>query len=139
LRGAFASVASRDPVLFVRERPGSAYLRMATDPASFAPALDAIYTNPEIAGRLAAGRLRTLRRRAEAETAWIVGRELIRHGRCQDGWRWLGRSLRRAPMLRRFGLAGLSWSRMGPFRPYQFADDVRTRNGPQVSRNGVHQ
>ncbi len=90
LLGRFVPAAAGDPVLFVRERPGSAYLRMATDPACFATATDAIYGNPEIMRRFGAPRLRTLRRRAEAETAWVIGRELIRHGRLCDGWRWLG-------------------------------------------------
>jgi glycosyltransferase involved in cell wall biosynthesis len=121
LQGSFASVGTRTPVLFVRETPGSAYLRMATDPACCVPSLDAIYVNPSILHRVKADRLRDLRRRAEAEMAWVIGRELIRHGHPGDGWRWLGRSLRQAPTPRRVALAGLSLMRMGPFRPYQVA------------------
>ncbi len=117
--GTFATAAGRDPVLFVRERPGSAYLRMATDPASFAPGLDAIYTNPSLPDRVDPNRLPVLRRRAEADVAWVIGRELIRHGRCRDGRRWLGRSLRREPAPKRCALAALSWLRTGPFRPYR--------------------
>src|SRR5271166_566814 len=121
LRGPFVSTRSSDPVLFVRERPGSAYLRMAIDPVRFEPSFDAVYRNPAIVQRLGANRLKDFRRRAEAETAWVIGRELIRHGRSRDGRRWLGRSLWQAPTLKRIGLAGLSWMRRGPFRPYQAA------------------
>jgi glycosyltransferase involved in cell wall biosynthesis len=81
LLGDFVPGASRDPVLFVRERPGSAYLRMATDPACFEAATRAIYDNPDIISLFSADALRALRRRADAETAWVIGRELIRHGR----------------------------------------------------------
>jgi glycosyltransferase involved in cell wall biosynthesis len=139
LLGRFVPAAAGDPVLFVRERPGSAYLRMATDPACFATATDAIYGNPEIMRRFGTPRLRTLRRRAEAETAWVIGRELIRHGRLCDGWRWLGRSLRAAPLPKRIGLAGLSWAGIGPFRPYSASTGGETCKGVRISRDGVHQ
>jgi glycosyltransferase involved in cell wall biosynthesis len=119
LLGPFAASPGHDPVLFVRERPGSAYLSMATDPACFAPALNAIYANPAIAHRLGMRCLSRARRRAEAENAWIIGRELIRHDRLPEGLRWLARSLRAAPTLKRIGLASLSWTRAGPFRPYK--------------------
>jgi glycosyltransferase involved in cell wall biosynthesis len=119
LQGPFAALRRRSaPVLFVRETPGGAYWRMATDPVHFAASLDAIHTNAAIRQRLDAHRLRELRRRAEAEMAWVIGRELFRHDQFGDGWRWLGRSLRRAPTLKRLVLAGLSWTRIGPFRPY---------------------
>lgn len=118
-QGPFAALPEhKAPVLFVRETPGSAYLRMATDPMNFAASLDAIYDNPAVLRRFPPSRLKDLRRRAEAEMAWVIGRELIRHGRLGDGWRWLGRSLRQAPTLKRIGLAGLSWTGLGPFRPY---------------------
>ena len=42
LRGPFQPVAGRAPLLFVRERDGSAYRRMARDPAAFAPAMAVI-------------------------------------------------------------------------------------------------
>jgi glycosyltransferase involved in cell wall biosynthesis len=116
--GSFVAVTSREPVLFLRERPGSAYCRMATDPASFKPGIDAMYANPAVIGRVAPNRLVALRRWADAEVDWVVGRELIRHGVCRDGRRRLGRSLRRVPTLKRFGLAALSLMRVGPFRPY---------------------
>jgi hypothetical protein len=118
LLGPFASTGERDPVLFVQETPGSAYLRMATDPARFKTCLDAMYANPAILRRMGTHRLRDLRRLAEAESAWVIGRELIRHGHPADGRRWLSKSLREAPGLKRLALAGLSWLHRGPFRPY---------------------
>jgi glycosyltransferase involved in cell wall biosynthesis len=121
LLGEFVALRSRTPVLFVRERPGSAYLSNATDPAAYRPAIEAIHHNPGLAGRLGRSRLAGLRRRAEAETAWSVGRELIRHGHQRDGRRWLGRSVLTAPSPRRLALIGLSWLRFGPFRPYRLA------------------
>lgn len=118
LLGEFVASRSRAPVLFVRERPGSSYLSHATDPAVYRRALDAIYENPALASRLGTRRLTDLRRRAEAETAWSIGRELARHGNRKTGLRWLARSIRRAPNLKRLGLLGLSGLRVGPFRPY---------------------
>jgi glycosyltransferase involved in cell wall biosynthesis len=115
--GSFAAI----PLLFVRERPGSALFSRGTDPAASRPALEAIYRNPAIAERLGGPRLTELRRRADAEIAWAAGRELIRHGRRLDGWRWLGRSIKAAPSLRRMALLGLAWLRCGPFRPYRIA------------------
>ena len=119
LLGEFSAVQSHSPLLFVRERPGSAYLSHATDPGAYRPAMEAIHRNPAIGERLGVSRLASLERRAEAETAWAVGRELIRHGRLRDGQRWLGRSVRGAPSLKRLAMIGLSWVRFGPFRRYQ--------------------
>jgi glycosyltransferase involved in cell wall biosynthesis len=119
--GEFVSLPARRPVLFVRDRPGSAYHMMATDPACFQPALNAIFASPAITNRLGSSFVRHLRRRAEAENAWVIGRELIRHGRLRDGRRWLSRSFRDAPNLTRLGLLGLSCLRAGPFRPYRAA------------------
>jgi glycosyltransferase involved in cell wall biosynthesis len=119
LQGPFVALCRHSaPVLFVRETPGSAYHRMATEPASFAASIDAVYANAAIRQRFGADRLSELRRRAEAEVAWVIGRELLRHDQFRDGWRWLGRSLRQMPTLKRLVLAGLSWTRIGPFRPY---------------------
>ena len=121
LRGGFVAVRSPAPLLFVRERLGSAYLSHATEPAAYRPALHAIYRNPDIAARLGASRMACLRRRAEAEMAWTVGRELIRHGNRRDGRRWLRISIRNAPHPRRLVLILLSWFRLGPFRRYRIA------------------
>jgi hypothetical protein len=119
LHGEFTTVRSRAPVLFVRERPGSVYLSRATDPSAYRPALGAIHENPAVTERLGAARLAYLQRRAKAEIAWTIGRELIRHGQHSDGRRWLVRSIRDAPSLQRLTLIGLAWLRMGRFRRYR--------------------
>jgi GT2 family glycosyltransferase len=121
LLGEFASVRSRSPLLFVRERHGGATLSRAAERDTYNPVLDAIYHNPRIARRLGHARAAYLRGRAEAELAWVVGRELIRHGHSGDGQRWLGHSIRNAPSLRRLVLFGLSRLRTGPFRLYRSA------------------
>jgi hypothetical protein len=117
--GEFVAVRSRAPLLFVRERPGSAYRSHATDPEAYQPAMDAIYRNPAIAARLGASRLANLRYQAEAETAWSVGRELIRHGNRSDGRRWLERSFRAAPNVKRRAVIVLDRFRLRPFRSYK--------------------
>ncbi len=119
LIGEFVRVPSPVPVLFVRERNGSATRTRAADPAAYHPATDAIHCNPAIARRLGNAQLADLRRRADAETAWSVGRELIRHGHIYAGQRWLGRSIRQAPSLRRLVLIMLAWLRFAPFRAYR--------------------
>jgi glycosyltransferase involved in cell wall biosynthesis len=124
-QGVFASVPSCLPLLFVRERLGGAYLSRATDPEAYRPALNAIYHNPDLALHLGPARLAALSRRAEAEMAWTVGRELVRRGRQRDGLRWLGRSIRAFPSPKRMALVGLSWLRVGPFRPYRTATEQR--------------
>ncbi len=118
LLGEFASVPSSKPLLFVRERPGSACLTRATDPAEYRPAMDAIYRNQQIVQRLGKARTASLAASAEAEMAWTVGRELIRHGSLAAGFIWLARSMRRAPTLKRLVLIGVAWLRFSPFRPY---------------------
>jgi hypothetical protein len=119
----FAAALDPRPILHVRERPSGAYLRMATDPASFAPCLDAIHGNPALAARFSADKLVVLRRRAEAEVQWTIGRELIRHRRYREGLRWLGRSLATEPNLRRAALlaaiAVLPPRWRGPLYPYE--------------------
>jgi hypothetical protein len=117
--GEFAAVRSRSPVLFVRERAGSVMLSNATDPTAYRPAMEAIHRNPSLPERVGRSRLAHLRLRAEAEMAWSVGRELIRHGRRRDGLHWLAQSVRSAPSPRRLLLIGLSCLRVGPFRPYR--------------------
>jgi glycosyltransferase involved in cell wall biosynthesis len=119
LQGKFVALRSSAPVLFVRERLGSAYRVNATDPNAYRPATQAMDQNPAIVDRIGASRLEILQLRRDAETAWSVGRELIRHGRQRDGRHWLGRSVRIAPSFKRLTLLGLSRLRLGPFRPYQ--------------------
>ncbi len=125
LQGPFAFVPTPAPLLFVRSRAEGAYRRLAADPDAFTPCMAAIFGNPDLAGRLGAARLAALRRLAEAENAWIVGRELVRQGRRAEGQRWLARSVAAAPSLRRVGLLAaahalplLPQAWRGPFRAY---------------------
>jgi glycosyltransferase involved in cell wall biosynthesis len=101
LQGPYAAAPGAAPVLFMRQRHGSAYHRMARDPAAFAPAMAAIFGNAELAERLGPQRLAALRRRSEAENAWIVGRELIRHGERAAGLEQLRASVVAAPSAKR--------------------------------------
>ena len=118
LCGPFAALPAAAPILFVRERTGSAYLSLGTSAFAYQSARDAIYRNPCFAARLGPARLAQLARREAAETAWAIGREMIRHGRTLDGQRWLAHSLRLMPRMKRVLMIGLSWLRVGPFRPY---------------------
>lgn len=104
LQGPFAAETGRAPLLFVRERAGSAYRRMAGDAAAFAPAMTAIWSNPAVLARLGPSRAARLRARAEAENGWVVGKELIRHGARAEGLQRLHASVRAAPGLRRLAL-----------------------------------
>lgn len=101
LQGFWAAVEEATPILFVRQRAGSAYYRMAHDPAAFVPAMLAIWDNPTLQERLGTARLAAIRRRAEAENAWIIGRELIRHGRRAAGLERLRASVAQAPSPKR--------------------------------------
>jgi hypothetical protein len=69
-----------------------------------------------------------LRRRAEAESRWITGRELIRQGLARNGRQQLRRSLAEKPSLRRAALVAaahilpvLPQALRGPFRSHRFA------------------
>ena len=110
------------PLLHVLERSGGAYFGMATDPASYVSCLDAIHGNAGLSALFSPKQRSVLRRRAEAEMQWTVGRELIRHRRYCDGLRWLGRSLATVPNLRRVlllaAIAVLPPRWRGPLRPY---------------------
>jgi glycosyltransferase involved in cell wall biosynthesis len=125
LRGPFVAVPGRSPLLFVRQLPSGAYLRMATDPKAFGPCMEAIFGNSMMRSRLGTARRFALRQSAEAENAWIIGRELIRHGNWDEGRRWLQHSLTMKPSLKRsFMLAAtpvlalLPGPMRGPFRAY---------------------
>ncbi len=125
-QGRFAAVAGPAPLLFVRQRGGSAMLRCARDPRAFGPCMEAIFKDPALRARLGAPRLAALRRQAEAENCWIVGRELIRHGRRAEGLAWLRRSVLRRPSGRRALLFAaalllplLPMKLRGPFRRYR--------------------
>ena len=124
LAGRFARLPGRAPLLFVRERSGSAYRRMAQDAAAFAPAMTAIWSNPALVARLGR-RLPRLRARAMAEQDWVVGRELVRHGARGEGLARLAASVGAAPGLRRAALLAaahllplLPAPLHGPFRRY---------------------
>jgi glycosyltransferase involved in cell wall biosynthesis len=126
LQGPFAATTDSAPVLFVRQHPGGAYQRLATDPAAFAPCMAAIFANPALLARFGPPRLAAIRRRTEAENHWIIGRELIRHGRAGEGRAWLRRSLCAAPSLKRAAMfAAAHVLRCGPFRPYAVAGRTR--------------
>ncbi len=125
LLGPFAAAPGRAPALFVRQRASGAYLRMANDPGSFRPCMDAIFGNPALIARFGAARLTAIRRRAEAENRWIVGRELVRHGRAREGRVWLRRSAGEKPSLKRAVLLAAAHALPllppklhGPFRAY---------------------
>jgi hypothetical protein len=125
--GSFAAAPTRRPMLFVRERWGGAYRGMAARPEAFVPCMDAIFNAPALKSRFNAEELRSLRRRAEAENDWIVGRELIRHGNPADGRHFLRRSVVAAPGLKRLALliaASSPITRIGPFRSYPVPDTV---------------
>lgn len=124
LRGPFVRVAGDTPLVFVRERAGSAYRRMARDPAAFGPAMAAIWSNPALAARLGR-RAPLLAARARAENDWVVGREMIRHGALAEGLGWLRASVAAAPDPRRVALLAaahllplLPGRLHGPFRRY---------------------
>jgi glycosyltransferase involved in cell wall biosynthesis len=119
--GPFAATRSNAPLLFVRERHDGAYLSMAARLDSFGPCMAAIFQAPALEARLSTVGLAHLRRRAEAENDWIIGRELIRHGRPGEGKPFLLRSVRAAPSLKRLALlaaGSLPTGRFGPFRAY---------------------
>lgn len=119
--GCFAAARSAEPLLYVRERSGGAYLTMAALAESFDFCMDAIFHAPALRARFDPEAIARLRRRAWAENEWIVGRELIRHGRRGEGLPHLARSVRVAPGLKRLALiaaAGVPGLGFGPFRPY---------------------
>jgi glycosyltransferase involved in cell wall biosynthesis len=125
--GPFAAAHAHAPLLFVRERRGGAYHGMAARPESFVPCMDAIFNAAALTSRFRPADLACLRRRAEAENHWIVGRELIRHGKTADGRHFLRRSVAAAPSLKRLALlaaAALPMMRIGPFRAYPMPDPV---------------
>jgi len=104
LTGEFAATRRQHPLLHVRQRPDGAYARLAADPGSFQPCMRTIFCNPALKERLGSGRTALLQRAAEAENAWVVGREMIRHGHAQRGVGWLVRSVRLWPTVRRLVL-----------------------------------
>jgi glycosyltransferase involved in cell wall biosynthesis len=127
LRGTFATAPERRPVLYVRQHQQGAYRRLATDPAAFEPCMQAIFGNLLLLARFGPQRLAAIRRHTESENQWIIGRELIRHGRSGEGIAWLRRSVLTHPMPKRAALLAAAYSLpllpptlRGPFRPYRW-------------------
>ena len=125
LQGPFAA-APGPPILFVRQHVDSAYHRLASNPDAFAPCMAAIFANPALHARFGSAHLATIQQHTEAENAWIIGRELIRHGRRFHGLMRLRHSflaypsLKRAVLLAAAHLLPLLPVRLhGPFRAYQ--------------------
>ncbi len=104
MQGPFAAIKQMAPVLRVQERAEGAYLRRAADPDAVRSCLDVLFANPDLRRRVPAERLAVLRRRAEAEHAWVVGRVLRRRGDMVQGRHWQLRSVTAAPSFRRAGL-----------------------------------
>jgi glycosyltransferase involved in cell wall biosynthesis len=128
LAGRFAVVPGAAPLLLVRQRASGAYLNMARDPLAFLPCMDAIFGNPAMVKRFGTARLAVIRSRTETENAWIVGRELVRHGLDREGREALRRSFAAKPSAKRAALLAMAYlmavtpSRLhGPFRRYERA------------------
>lgn len=126
LTGTFVADPNPEPVLHALDRPSGAFRRLAGDPGAVARCLDAIHANPALALRLDPETRRHLRRRADAEAYWRLGREMIRHGAVAPARVWLLRSLRAAPSARGVArvAAALAAPRLpeawrGPFRRYE--------------------
>ena len=125
--GTFAAAQTRAPLLFVRERHDSAYRGLTARPEAFVPCMNAIFNAQALKSRFGALTLARLRQRAEAENNWVIGRELIRHGRVAEGRQFLRRSVIAAPSARRLALltsVSLPMLRIGPFRSYPTPDLV---------------
>ena len=124
--GYFVPLPDPAPVLFALNRPQGAYRRLAADPGAMTRCLDAIHGNPALADWLDPPTRAHLRRQADAEAFWILGREMTRHGAGRQAHAWIWRSLRARPRLRAAArllvahaapLLPGAWR--GPFRPYQ--------------------
>ena len=97
--------------------------------------MDAIFGNPALLARFGPARLAAIRRRTEAENHWIIGRELIRHGRAGEG-RVVAASL--GPGTSHCRGAWHCWLRAGllpllpialrgQFRPYRLSEQTALR------------
>jgi hypothetical protein len=108
--------------------------------------MDAIFGNPLLLSRFGERRLAAIRRRTDAENHWIIGRELIRHGRSAEGRAWLRRSVRAAHTPKRVALLAaaaalplLPSALRGPFRPYRLPQQsaLRSPDTEDVHRPGL--
>jgi hypothetical protein len=70
--------------------------------------MEAIFGNPVLHSCFTRHELTRIRRRTDAENHWIIGRELIRHGRRGDGKAWLRRSVHANPTARRLALLAIA-------------------------------
>jgi glycosyltransferase involved in cell wall biosynthesis len=109
LLGPFVATAGSLPVLFIRRLDSGAYRRLAGEPASFQPCMDAIFRNPLLRARMGEERVARLRSRTEAENAWITGRALISGNAVPEGRSFLRRSLVRAPSPKRLALLAAAY------------------------------
>lgn len=123
--GYFVPLPDPAPVLFALSRPQGAYRRLAGDPGAMTRCLDAIHAAPALADWLDPPTRARLRRQAEAEAFWVLGREMIRHGAGGQAHAWIWRSLLARPRARAVArlLVGraapwLPKGWRGPFRPY---------------------
>lgn len=127
--GPFTATGGNAPVLQVRTRAEGAYRRQATDHLAFTACLTAIYANPMVRARISVRHVAALKQAAEAESAWIIGREFLRQGQRRDGLRWLVRSVAAVPRVKRVGLLALAclpphWpcAWRGPFHEYPLTE-----------------
>jgi len=109
LLGPFVHADGAAPVLLVRRLESGAYWRMARDPASFRPCVDAVFGQPAVLARLGERRAAALRARAEAEAAWAVGRALLADAAFGEGRVFLRRSVRRYPSFKRLALLAAAY------------------------------
>ena len=136
-QGPVAATSRTKPVLFVRQHAGGAYHRLAADPSAFVPCMDAIFASPTLLARFGVPRLAAIRRSTDAENGWIIGRELIRHGKAGEGRASLRRSVRANPTAKRIALLAaakllpvLPAGLRGPFRPYRLSPPIVSATQP---------
>ena len=134
LQGPFAATPGRAPVLFVRQHPGGACHRLGLRPRRLRALHGCDLRQSGLAFTFRPRPLAAIRRHTEAENHWIIGRELIRHGRAGEGRVWLRRSVRAHPTARRVALlagAGLlpllPIALRGQFRPYRLSERTALR------------
>jgi glycosyltransferase involved in cell wall biosynthesis len=112
LQGPFAALGGA-PALFVRRRAGSLMHGAATRIEAYRPALAAIAGNRAIEARLGARRFARLRRQAQTELFWTLGREWLRRGDPAEARRLLWRGLSGRPRPQRLALLAMSLARRG--------------------------
>ncbi len=135
LQGPFAVAQEPErPILLVRRRRAGTYLRLATDPASFEPCMEAIFSNPDLRARFGT-RLPELRARTEAENDWITGRALLAHRLHREGLARLRRSVAAKPSLKRLALTAALSVRHSPGQFGASCPEARRTAPPSRSSN----